>query len=133
MGLCGPLLTLMTAEALQRVRSLREVFNGLCWIVRAGAPWCLMPHDLPPWHTVYQQSQRWCKAGVLDAMAHDPRQVLRLAKGRQAQPSTAIFDSRTLQSTPESGTRAGFDGAKRRCSSKVHLAVDTLGIFWPCT
>jgi transposase len=76
---------------------------------------------------VYQQSQRWLKAGVFEAMVHDLRELLRVAQGRKAQLSAAIFDSRTLQSTPESGTRAGYDGAKRRRGSKVHMAVDTLG------
>src|ERR671938_417868 len=55
----APYLSLMTEEAPQREYSLREVFNGLRWIIRAGAPWRLMPHDLPPWYTVYQQTQRW--------------------------------------------------------------------------
>ena len=126
-ALVAPYLTLMIAEAPQRDHSLREVFNGLRWIVRAGAAWRMMPHDLPPWHTVYQQSQRWLKAGVFEAIVHDLRALLRVAQGRNAQPSAAIFDSRTLQSTPESGTRAGYDGAKRRRGSKVHMAVDTLG------
>lgn len=123
----APYLTLMTEDAPQRDHSLREVFNGLRWLVRAGAAWRLMPHDLPPWHTVYQQSHRWLKAGVFEAMVHDLREVLRVAQGRNAQPSAAIFDSRTLQSTPESGPRAGYDGAKRRRGSKVHMAVDILG------
>jgi transposase len=87
----------------------------------------MMPKDLPPWYTVYQQTQRWLKAGVFEAIVHDLREVLRVAQGRNAQPSAAIFDSRTLQSTPESGARAGYDGAKKRKGSKVHLAVDTLG------
>ena len=60
-------------------------------------------------------------------MAHDLRMLLRLAAGREATPTAAVMDSRTLQSTPESGERAGYDGAKRRKGSKVHLAVDTLG------
>ena len=58
---------------------------------------------------------------------HDLRVLLRLAEGRGEQPSAAIFDSRTLQSSPESGHRAGYDGAKRRKGSKTHIAVDTLG------
>jgi transposase len=120
-------LTLMTEEAPQRDHSLCEVFNGLRWMVRAGAAWRLMPHDLPPWYTVYQQSRRWLKAGVFATMVHDLRAVLRLAQWRTAEPSAAIFDSRTGQSTPESGTRAGDDGAKRRRGSKVHMAVDILG------
>lgn len=123
----APYLTLMTEKAPQREHSLREVFNGLRWIVRAGAPWRMMPNDLPPWFTVYQQTQRWINAGVFEAMVHDLRALLRLAKGRKEQPSAAIFDSRTLQSTPESGERAGYDGHKRKRGSKTHIAVDTLG------
>jgi transposase len=123
----APYLTLMTEDAPQREHDLREVFNGLRWIVRTGAQWRMMPHDLPPWAAVYQQTQRWLKAGVFEAIVDDLRAVLRLAQGRNEEPSAAIFDSRTLQSSPESGHRAGYDGAKRRKGSKVHLAVDTLG------
>jgi transposase len=123
-------LTLMTEEAAQREHSLREVFNGLRWIVRAGAPWRLMPNDLPPWAAVYQQTQRWLTAGVFEAIVQDLREVLRVAQGRRAQPSAVILDSRTIQSTPTSGARAGYDGAKRKRGSKVHLAVDTLGQLW---
>jgi transposase len=123
----APYLTLMTEEAPQRTHSLREVFNGLRWLVRAGAPWRMLPNDLPPWPVVYQQTQRWLRAQVFAAMVEDLRAVLRLAEGRAQSPSAAIFDSRTLQSSPESGSRAGYDGAKRRKGSKVHLSVDTLG------
>ena len=123
----APYLTLMTEDAPQRDYPLRETFNGLRWLVRAGAPWRMLPNDLPPWHTVYQQPQRWIAAGVFETMVHDLRALLRLAAGRNAEPSAVILDSRTLQSTPESGARAGYDGAKRRRGSKVHLAVDTLG------
>lgn len=123
----APYLTLMTEDAPQRVYELREVLNGLRWIVRTGAQWRMIPNDLPPWHVVYQQTQRWLGAGVFEEIVADLREMLRLAEGRNAQPSAAIFDSRTLQSSPESGGRAGYDGAKKRKGSKVHLAVDTLG------
>lgn len=126
-ALVAPYLTLMTEDAPQRDFPLREVFNGLRWIVRSGSSWRLMPHDLPPWSVVYQQSQRWIKAGVFESLVHDLRAVLRIADGRKESPTAAIIDSKTLQSTPESGARAGYDGAKRRKGSKVHLAVDTLG------
>jgi transposase len=87
----------------------------------------MIPHDLPPWSIVSQQTQRWLKAGVFEAIVDDLRAILRLAQGRNEAPSAVIFDSRTLQSTPESGHRAGYDGAKRRKGSKIHAAVDTLG------
>ena len=114
-------------DAPQRDHPLRGVFNGLRYIVHTGVQWRFMPNDLPPWSTVYQQAQRWIKAGVFADMVHDLRALLRELAGRQPQPSAAIFDGRTLQSTPESGARAGYDGHKRRKGSKVHLAVDTLG------
>ncbi len=123
----APYLTLMTEEAPQRQHSLREVFNGLRYIVRTGMQWRYMPNDLPPWHTVYQQTQRWVRAGVFEALVSDLRRLLREIAGRSPEPSAAIFDGRTLQSSPESGERAGYDGYKRRKGSKVHLAVDTLG------
>src|SRR5829696_6512906 len=92
----APYLTLMTEEAPQREYDLREVFNGLRYIVKTGAQWRWMPHDLPPWEAVYQQTQRWLAAGCFEAIVHDLRVILRLAEGRNAQPSAAIFDSQTL-------------------------------------
>lgn len=123
----APYLTLMTEDAPQRVYELREVFNGLRYIARSGAPWRMLPNDLPPWHVVYQQTKRWLAAGVFEAMVDDLRAILRMAQGRNAEPTAVILDSRTLQSSPESGGRAGYDGAKRKKGSKVHVAVDTLG------
>jgi transposase len=123
----APYLTLMREDAPQREHSLREVFNGLRYIVRSGSQWRMMPNDLPPWHTVYQQTKRWLDAGVFEQIVQDLRMLLREIDGRNPQPRAAIFDGRTLQSTPESGARAGYDGHKKRKGSKVHLAVDTLG------
>jgi transposase len=123
----APYLALLREDAPQRDHSLREVFNALRWLVRSGATWRMMPHDLPPWPAIYQQTQRWLAAGVFEQIVHDLRMLLRLAQGRSADPSAVILDGRTLQSTPESGARAGYDGHKRRKGSKVHLAVDTLG------
>jgi transposase len=123
----APYLTLMKEDAPQREHDLREVFNAMRWIVRTGSPWRYMPNDLPPWDVVYQQSQRWLASGVFEAMTQDLRRILRVLEGRAEEPSAAVFDSRTLQSTPESGERAGYDGAKRKKGSKVHMAVDTLG------
>jgi transposase len=122
-----PYLTLMDEAAPQRRHDLREVFNGLRFIVHAGLQWRLMPHDLPPWAAVYQQTRRWMEAGCFETIVHDLRVLLRLGAGRAPEPTAAILDSRTLQSTPESGGRAGYDGAKRKNGSKTHLAVDTLG------
>src|SRR3954447_966779 len=83
----APYLTLMSEAAPQREHSLREVFNGLRFIARSGATWRMIPNDLPPWHAVYDQTQRWIQAGVFEAIVTDLRMLLRLAQGRDADPS----------------------------------------------
>jgi transposase len=122
-----PYLTLMRQDAPQREYPLRDVFDALRYVVKTGCQWDFLPHDFPPWAAVYQQARRWVAAGVFEEITHDLRMILRLVEGREAQPTATILDSRTLQSTPESGGRAGFDGHKKRKGSKVHIAVDTLG------
>ena len=124
---CAPYLTLMEEGAPQRDYTLRGLFNALRYMIRAGCPWRMIPNDLPPWSTVHQQAQRWIKAGCFEAMAHDLREVVRVAADKSVQPSAVILDGRTLQSTPESGHRAGYDGYKRKKGCKVHAVVDTLG------
>ena len=119
----APYLILFPLDAGQRRHDLREVFNALRDVVRTGCPWRMLPNDLPPWSRVHQQMQRWLKAGCFEAIVQD----LRMADGRTPHPSAAIIDSRTLPSTPTSGGRGGYDGAKRRKGSKVHAAVDPLG------
>jgi len=126
-ALVAPYVTLMTEAAPRREHSVREVFNGVRWLVRTGASWRMLPYDLPPREAVYQQTQRWLKAGVFEALVGDLRVVRRVAQGRDGQPSAAILDSRTLRSSPESGARAGDGGTKRKRGSKVHRAVDMLG------
>ena len=123
----APYLTLMAPDAPQRRHDLREVYNALRWIVRTGSPWRYLPGDLPPWAAVHQQAQRWIAAGAFEEMVHDLRALLREAAGRAPDPTAVVLDARTVQGTPESGHRAGYDGHKRRKGCKVHAAVDTLG------
>lgn len=123
----APYLTLVREDAPQRTYPTRAVFNALRYLARTGQAWRYVPNDLPPWQVVYQQWTRWRDARCFEGLVDDLRRLLRVAAGRAAEPTAVILDSRTLQSTPESGPRAGYDGAKRRKGSKVHVAVDTLG------
>ncbi len=123
----APYLTLMQEDAPQREHDLRHVLNALRWLIKTGSQWRMMPHDFPPWAAVYQQARRWIEAGCFEAMTHDLREIVRISAGRDGSPTAAIFDARTIQSTPESGGRGGYDGGKRKKGSKVHAAVDTLG------
>ena len=111
----APYLTLLAPDALQRKYDLREVFNAVRYLVKTGAPWRYLPTNFPPWPAVYQQARPWLEAGSSEALEHDLRLLLRVLQGR------------VLQSSPESGARASYNGHKRRRGSKVHAAVDTLG------
>jgi transposase len=117
----------MREDAPQREYPLRDLFNALRYVVRTGCQWRYLPHDLPPWTAVYQQARRWLQAGVFEAITHDLRVITRFLNDRNIEPTAAILDGRTLQSMPESGSRAGYDGAKKKNGSKIHVAVDTLG------
>lgn len=123
----APYVTLMREDAPQREYPLRELFNALRYLVKTGCTWRFLPNDFPPWTAVYQQARRWLDSGVLEQIAHDLRMLVRVFSERNEQPSAVIFDARTLQSTPESGARAGYDGHKKKNGSKVHIVVDTLG------
>lgn len=122
-----PFLTLMREDAPQRDYPMRDLFNAMRYVVKTGCQWRYLPHDLPPWTAVYQQARRWMQAGTFETITHELRVIVRIIEDRASHPSGVIFDSRTLQSTPESGDRAGFDGHKKKKGSKIHVAVDTLG------
>lgn len=122
-----PYLLLCREDSPQRKHDLRTVFDAVRYVARTGGQWRFLPRDLPPWWVVYQQMQRWIQAGCFEFLVEDVRSLLREWGGRKGQPTAVCIDSRTLQSTPESGARAGYDGARRRKGSKVHIAVDTLG------
>ena len=123
----APYLTLMREDAPQREHRLRDLFNAIRYVVKTGCTWRFLPHDFPPWSAVYQQARRWMTAGVFETVVHDLRMLWRVFSKRHPDPTAVIFDARTLQSTPESGGRGGYDGAKKKKGSKVHIAVDTLG------
>src|SRR5271170_2452936 len=122
-----PYLLLSREDNASRQDDLRALFDAVRSIVKTGNQWRLMPRDLPPWSAAYQQMQRWLRAGCFERIVEDVQSLLRQFGGRKGHPTAVCLDSRTLQSTPESGARAGYDGAKRRKGSKVHIAVDTLG------
>lgn len=122
-----PDLALAPENAPQRKYPLRDVLNALLWMVRTGAQWEYLPHDFPPPQIVRSQAQRWFAAGCFENVVHDLWLFSRVKQQSDREPTALIIDSRTLQSTPESGHRAGYNGAKRRKGTKVHILVDTLG------
>ena len=108
-----PYLLLCREDSRQRRHDLRTVFNAVRYVARTGGQWRFLPHEFGPWWVVYQQMQRWLKAGCFELLVEDVRSLLREWGGRKGQPTAVCIDSRTLQSTPESGARAGYDRDQR--------------------
>ena len=131
MGVRRPLPDADDEDAPQRRHDLREVFNALRWIVRTGAPWRYLPTNFPPWPAVYQQTQRWLAAGCFEAMVDDLRVMLRWSAGAPT-PDGGDLRQRTLQSTPESGHRAGYDGHKRRKGARSTRPSTRWATCWRC-
>ena len=98
-ALCAPYLVLIREDVPQRTYALRAVFNAVRYLVKAGCGWRMLPNDFPPWPVVHQQAQRWIKAGRFEAMAHDLREVLRVAAGRAEQPSAVTCTGSSWRSS----------------------------------
>lgn len=107
---------------------LREILNAIFYILKAGCAWRLMPHDLPPWQTVYYHYRKWSKDGTWERLNTTLREEVRQQAGRQGQPSAAIIDSQSVKTSAIPGER-GYDAGKQINGRKRHCAVDTLGLL----
>ena len=110
-----------------RVHTLREILNAIFYIVRSGCTWRMLPHDLPPWKTVYHYFRLWRKDGTWERINSALRVEVRVAAGREPEPSAAVIDSQSVKTTETPGVR-GYDAGKKVNGRKRHLLVDTLGL-----
>jgi putative transposase len=112
-----------------RTYPLREILNGMLYVLRGGIAWRMMPSDLPPWSTVYGQFRKWKNDGTFERMNAILRDAVRKSKGKEPTPSLVIIDSQSAQTTECGGVR-GLDAGKRVKGRKRHIVVDTLGLIW---
>ena len=109
-----------------RARPMREIVNGIFYVLRAGCPWRLIPSDLPPWPTLWRWFRLWRDDGLFARISHGLVVADRERRGREACPSAAVIDSQSVKTT-ESGGPRGFDAAKKILGRKRHAMVDTDG------
>lgn len=106
----------------------REIVNAILYLLRTGCQWRMLPHDLPPWQTVYYHFRKWRASGLWEKINRLLREQVRQAAGREVTPSAAIVDAQSVKTTLVKGVR-GFDAGKNVNGRKRHIVVDTLGLL----
>jgi putative transposase len=112
----------------RRKYDLREVINGILYLVKTGCQWRMLPGDFPNCSIVYYYFNSWKKSGIIESLHDSVVGKIRKEEGKKKQPSAAIIDAQSVKTTLVSGESQGFDAGKKIKGIKRHIIVDTLGM-----
>jgi transposase len=126
-ALIAPMIPEAKPGGRPRKAPARELVNAILYFLRAGCAWRLLPHDLPPWQTVYYYLRRWQREGVWDRMHQTLVMADRERSGREASPTAAILDSQSVKTADQKGGSKGYDAGKKIKGRKRHILTDTDG------
>src|SRR5918993_1989412 len=124
-----PYLPTPKAEGRPRTHSLRDVLDAIFYVLKSGCHWRLLPHDFPPWSTVYYHFRRFRLSGLWSLILKALHAAERKRAGKDPQPTAAIMDSQSVKTVEESAHPSGYDAHKNVNGRKRHLLVDTLGLL----
>ncbi|WP_199443577.1 IS5 family transposase [Umezawaea beigongshangensis] len=113
-----------------RVHDLREIVNAILYVYRTGIAWAYLPHDFPPYKTVYDYYAKWEADGTAEALHDLLRDRGRVASGRMVTPTAAILDSQSVKTSCNvNESSQGIDAGKKIKGRKRHIAIDVLGLL----
>jgi transposase len=120
--LLEPLIPPLSPEATYHKHERRTIVNAILYVLRSGCPWRALPHDLPPYGTVFCYFRQWQREGVWDRVLEALRMQLRAKEGRDAQPSAAVIDSQSIKTSAVRGPEKGVDMGKKNSRAQTARA-----------